>query len=86
MLAARAQPASAGYVAIEQVTGTLAEKSGSFILQHSGHSSPAGQSLAVTTSQATAARSELAGISGAMEIIIAPDGATLLPTAYALPR
>ena len=48
MIAARGdQPASAGYVALERVTGTLAGKSGSFILQHSGHSSPAGQSLAI---------------------------------------
>ena len=42
------QPQSAGYVAIEQVTGTLAGRSGSFILQHSGHSSPAGQSLTIS--------------------------------------
>ena len=37
MLSARtATEGSAGYVAIEQVTGTLAGKSGSFVLQHYG--------------------------------------------------
>ena len=46
MLSVRtAVPQSAGYVAIEQVTGTLAGKRGSFILQHYGLMSPDGESL-----------------------------------------
>jgi hypothetical protein len=37
MLGARtAVPGSAGYVAIERVTGSLAGRTGSFVLQHSG--------------------------------------------------
>ena len=75
MLAARGdQPASAGYVAIERVTGLLAGKSGSFILQHSGHSSPAGQSLSINV-VADSGTDGLKGLSGSMKIIIAPDGA-----------
>ena len=75
MLAARGdQPVSAGYVAIERVTGMLAGKSGSFILQHSGHSNPTGQSLAINV-VADTGTDGLKGLSGTMQIIIAPDGA-----------
>ena len=49
MLAAHgSRPESAGYVALECITGTLDGRKGSFILQHSGHSSPAGQSLSIS--------------------------------------
>jgi hypothetical protein len=75
MLAARgSRPESAGYVAIEQVTGTLGGKSGSFMLQHSGHSSPAGQSLTITVI-ADSGTDQLVGLSGTMSIEIAPGGA-----------
>ncbi len=75
MLAARGnQPASAGYVAIERLTGTLDGRTGSFILQHSGHSSPAGQSLSINV-VADSGTDQLKGLSGTMKIIIAPDGA-----------
>jgi len=36
MLSARAAEGSAGYVALEKVTGKLAGRTGSFVLQHSG--------------------------------------------------
>ena len=39
---------SAGYVAIERVTGTLGGKSGSFVLQHSGTMNRGEPSLVVT--------------------------------------
>lgn len=75
MLAARGgKPESAGYVAIEQVTGTLHGKSGSFMLQHSGHSSPAGQSLAINVI-ADSGTGDLVRLSGTMTIAIAPGGA-----------
>jgi Protein of unknown function (DUF3224) len=70
MLAARtAIDNSAGYVAIEQVTGALAGKRGSFVLQHSGISDRGVQSLdlRVVPDSGTA---ELAGLSGTMRIII----------------
>ena len=75
MLAARGdQPASAGYVAIERVTGVLGGRQGSFILQHSGHSNPAGQSLAINVI-ADSGTDGLKGLAGTMRIDIAPGGA-----------
>lgn len=63
---------SAGYVAIERVTGTLDGKSGTFVLQHSGtmHRGQASLVLTVVPDSATAG---LTGLSGSMQIIIA-DG------------
>ena len=85
MMAARGdQPASAGYVAIERVTGTLAGHTGSFILQHSGHSSPAGQSLSINV-VADSGTDGLKGLSGTMKIIIAEGGAHSYEFDYELP-
>ena len=60
---------SAGYVAIERVTGMLHGKQGSFTLQHSGTMSGGAQSLDLTVVPDSGA-GELAGLSGRMEIII----------------
>ena len=85
MLAARGdQPASAGYVAIERVTGTLAGRQGSFVLQHSGHSNPAGQSLEINV-VADSGTDELKGLSGTMRIIIEPGGGHFYEFDYELP-
>ena len=74
MLAARGgRPESAGYVALERVTGRLDGRAGSFILQHSGHSSPAGQSLTVSV-VADSGTDQLAGLSGSMAIVIEAGG------------
>jgi hypothetical protein len=84
MLSARGdQPSSAGYVAIERVTGVLTGRKGSFILQHSGHSSPAGQSLTISV-VADSGTDALVGLSGTMTIAIAPDGAHSYVFDYAL--
>jgi hypothetical protein len=63
---------SAGYVAMERVTGTLAGRSGSFALQHSGtmNRGVPEQSVTVVPDSGTG---ELVGISGKMTIRIA-DG------------
>jgi hypothetical protein len=60
---------SAGYVAIERVTGTLQGRSGSFVFQHSGSMDQGAQrlSIAVVPGSGTGA---LAGISGAFRIQI----------------
>ena len=61
---------SAGYVAIERVTGTLKGRSGSFVLQHSGtltRGEPQ-QSITVVPDSGTG---QLVGIAGKMTIIIA---------------
>lgn len=74
MIAARGgKPESAGYVALERVTGTLDGRAGSFILQHSGHSSPSGQSLAVNV-VADSGTDQLAGLNGTMQIVIEAGG------------
>jgi hypothetical protein len=71
MLAAGTSVAgSAGYVAMEQVTGTLGGRSGSFILQHSGTMSRGAASLTVSVVP-DSGTGGLEGLSGRMNIIIA---------------
>jgi hypothetical protein len=60
---------SAGYVAIERVTGTLHGRTGSFALQHNG-SIDQGRFLLEVTVIPGSGTGELAGISGTMKIII----------------
>lgn len=60
---------SAGYVAIERVTGSLRGKTGSFVLQHSGIMDRGEQSLTVTVVPDTGT-GELAGLTGSMRIDI----------------
>jgi hypothetical protein len=60
---------SAGYVAIERVTGTLHGRSGSFVLQHSGTMDRGAPSLSVTVVPDSGS-GELAGLAGAMRIVI----------------
>lgn len=69
MLAARTPTeGSAGYVALEQVSGTLGGRRGSFVLQHSGtmNRGVASLQLHVVPDSGTG---ELAGLSGSMRII-----------------
>jgi hypothetical protein len=65
-------PGSAGYVAIERVTGTLQGRIGSFFLQHSGTTTRgvAVSSICVVPDSGTGA---LEGIAGTMTITVA-DG------------
>jgi len=60
---------SAGYVAIETVTGELAGRKGAFTLQHSGTMSGGKQELSVTVVP-DSATGELAGLAGRMSIRI----------------
>ena len=60
---------SAGYVAIEKVTGTLGGKKGSFVLQHSGTMNRGTQNLEVTVVP-DSGTGELVGITGTMSIRI----------------
>ena len=65
---------SAGYVAIERVTGTLAGRGGTFVLQHSStmtRGEPR-QNVFVVPDSGT---DGLTGLSGTMTIVIAPGGA-----------
>ena len=65
-----AQEGSAGYVAIEMVTGALNGKKGTFILQHSG-SMTRGTGETTVTVVPDSGTEELAGLNGKMAIIIA---------------
>jgi hypothetical protein len=61
---------SAGYVAIEHVTGTLHGRGGTFALQHSGTMTRGTPSLSVTVVP-DSGTGQLAGIDGSMAIVIA---------------
>jgi uncharacterized protein DUF3224 len=60
---------SGGYVAMEKVSGALQGRTGTFALQHSGTMNRGAQSLTLTVVPDTGS-GELAGISGAMKIVI----------------
>jgi hypothetical protein len=74
---------SAGYVAIETVTGTLQGRTGSFALQHSGTMNRGAPQLSVTVIP-DSGTGELTGISGTLSIDII-DGKHLYGFDYALP-
>jgi hypothetical protein len=63
---------SAGYVAIEQITGTLHGHSGSFTLQHIGAMDHGNLRLSVTVVPGSGS-GELTGISGSMTILHESD-------------
>ncbi len=75
---------SAGYVAIEVVTGTLAGRTGSFVLQHSSTMAQGEQfqSIEVIPDSGTG---ELVGLTGRM-VITVEDGAHLYDFEYSLPE
>jgi len=75
---------SAGYPAIERVTGTLGGRGGSFLLQHSGTMTPAAQELTITVVPGSGT-GERAGIAGTMSIEI-EDGQHLYHFDYTLPN
>ena len=85
MLAAGDQTkGTAGYVAIEQVTGTLQGHRGSFALQHIGTMDQGKYQLAVTVVPGSGT-GELAGITGTMTILIA-SGKHSYTFEYTLPE
>ena len=75
---------SAGYVAIERVTGTLAGRRGSFVLQHSGTMTRGVPQLVISVVP-DSGTDELAGLTGTMAILIA-DGKHSYTFDYALPK
>jgi hypothetical protein len=74
---------SAGYVAIEKITGTLAGRKGSFYLQHNGTMNRGKPSLTITVIPDSGTE-ELVGLEGKMNIIIA-DGKHSYEFEYTLP-
>jgi hypothetical protein len=74
---------SAGYVAIEQVSGTLQGRKGTFVLQHSGTMTRGEPHLAISVVP-DSGTGELAGLAGTMTIEIA-DGKHAYSFEYTLP-
>ena len=71
MLAARSSvKGSAGYVAMERVSGSLGGRSGTFVLQHSGTMTRGEPQLSVTVVP-DSGTADLTGLSGKMAINIA---------------
>ena len=75
---------SAGYVAIERVSGTLHGRSGSFVFQHTGTMDRGAQRLSITVVP-DSGTGELAGLSGTFTLDIV-DGKHLYDFEYALPE
>jgi hypothetical protein len=75
---------SAGYVAIEQVTGSLAGRSGSFILQHSGTMNHGALELTIKVVPGSGT-GQLTGLTGSMTIKI-ENGKHFYDFAYSLPQ
>ena len=82
LTAGTAVKGSAGYVAIELVTGTLGGRTGSFVLQHIGTMTRGAPQLAVTVVP-DSGTDQLVGLSGKMTISIV-DGKHLYDFEYAL--
>jgi hypothetical protein len=75
---------SAGYVAIERVTGTLKGRSGSFALQHNGSMNRGVPQLSVTVVPDSGTR-QLVGLAGKMTINVV-DGKHSYEFDYTLPE
>lgn len=76
-------PGSAGYVALERVSGTLHGRRGTFALQHSGTMTRGAPQLSITVVP-DSATGELLGLAGKLAITIA-DGKHSYDFEYALP-
>lgn len=74
---------SAGYVAIERITGTLEGRAGTFVLQHSGTMSQGKQHLTIAVVP-DSGTGELLGLAGQMAITIA-NGKHSYEFEYTLP-
>ena len=85
MLAIRTPTAgSAGYVAMERVTATIAGRHGSFALQHSGTMNRGAPSLSVGVVPDSGTEG-LTGIRGTMDIVVTP-GKHAYTFRYVLPN
>ena len=75
---------SAGYVAIERVSGTLHGRSGTFVLQHNGTMTRGAPELSITVVP-DSGTSQLVGLAGKMTIKIV-DGKHFYEFDYTLPE
>lgn len=84
LTAMTATEGSAAYVAIEKVTGTLAGRTGTFHLQHTGSINRGRPTLTITVVP-DSGTDGLAGLTGTMRVHIASDGAHSYELDYTLP-
>ena len=85
MIAVRtAEKGSAGYVALEMVTGTLAGRTGSFALQHWGMMDKGTPDLKIVVVP-DSGTDGLTGLSGTMTIDVQPGGKHVYTFTYTLP-
>ena len=84
MAGSESEKGSAGYVAIEKVTGTLSGRSGSFYLQHNATMNRGVGELNIVVIPDTGT-DQLTGLSGKMNIIIAGGGKHSYEFDYDLP-
>jgi hypothetical protein len=75
---------SAGYVAIERVTGTLHGRNGSFVFQHTGTMDQGDQQLSITVVPGSRTGA-LAGIAGTFKLTIV-EGKHFYEFEYSLPQ
>jgi hypothetical protein len=76
---------SAGYVAMERVTGTLEGRKGTFVLQHSGTMNRGAAQLSVSVVP-DSGTGQLEGIAGTMAIKIEASGKHFYEFDYTLPQ
>jgi hypothetical protein len=76
---------SAGYVAIEKVTGALKGRAGSFLLLHQGTMQKGGDFKLTIVVVPDSGTEQLVGLSGRMNIIITLDGKHSYELDYTLP-
>ena len=74
-----------GYVAVERVTGSLRGRTGTFVLQHNATMQHGQYHLNVVVVP-DSGTSQLAGLSGTMQIIIGSDGKHSYTFSYSLPE
>jgi len=85
MIAVRtAEKGSAGYVALEKVTGTLAGRTGSFALQHWGMMDKGTPDLKIVVVP-DSGTDGLVGLTGTMTIDVQPGGKHVYTFTYTLP-
>jgi len=85
MLAVGSAKSSGVYVAVETFTGTLQGKTGGFSLHHTGIMTKGVPSLSISVVP-DSGTGQLTGITGKMNIIIAPDGKHSYEFEYVLPK
>jgi Protein of unknown function (DUF3224) len=82
MLATQTEvPGSAGYVAMERVTGSLKGRQGSFVLQHSATMSRGTPTSSITVVP-DSGTGDLKGITGTMTIAVTNDGGHTYELSY----